>query len=91
LAYLSDRSDLDLVLDVRRDTDLNELAASVAEIEADAPMRFDGELMREDGAAVNWREFHAGAGLVLIKTIDNVGLLDRDLFVSGRALSWASL
>ena len=28
----------------------------------------DGELMRDDGAAVNWREFHAGAGEVLVKS-----------------------
>jgi len=87
LDYLSDRSDLDLLLDVNRDIDLDGLAAAIAEIEANAPMRLDGELMREDGAAVNWREFHAGVGDVLVKSIDGVGLLDRDLFVSGTALS----
>jgi phosphoribosyl-dephospho-CoA transferase len=87
LDYLSDRSDLDLLLDVHRDTDLDGLAAGIAEIEAVAPMRLDGELMREDGAAVNWREFHAGAGEVLVKSIDGVGLLDKELFASGKTTS----
>jgi phosphoribosyl-dephospho-CoA transferase len=87
LDYLTGRSDLDLLLDVRRETDLDRLAADVAAIEAEAPMRLDGELMRDDGAAVNWREFHSGAGEVLVKSIDGVGLLDRDLFISGRTRS----
>jgi phosphoribosyl-dephospho-CoA transferase len=56
----------------------------VAASETDAPMRLDGELMREDGAAVNWREFHAGAGEVLVKDIEGIRLLDRELFISGR-------
>jgi phosphoribosyl-dephospho-CoA transferase len=87
LDYLTDRSDLDLLLDVGRDTDLDCLVTDVAAIETDAPMRLDGELMREDGAAVNWREFHAGAGEVLVKGIEGVRLLDRDLFISGRMRS----
>ena len=87
LDYLTDRSDLDLLLDVRRETDLDRFAADVAAIEADAPMRLDGELMRDDGAAVNWREFHAGAREVLVKSIDGVVLLDRSLFISGRSIS----
>jgi phosphoribosyl-dephospho-CoA transferase len=87
LDYLTGRSDLDLLLDVGRDTDLDRLAADVAAIEAKAPMRLDGELMREDGAAVNWREFHAGTSEVLIKRLDGVALRDRNLFMSGRTVS----
>ena len=87
LDYLTDRSDLDLLLDVRRETDLDRLAADVGAIEADAPMRLDGELKRDDGAAVSWREFNAGAREVLVKSIDGVALLDRDLFISGRPIS----
>jgi phosphoribosyl-dephospho-CoA transferase len=86
LDYLTAGSDLDLLLDVRRDTDLDCLAAELAAIEACAPMRIDGELMRDDGAAVNWREFHAGANDVLVKHIDGVGLLSRRDFVSGGAI-----
>ncbi|MDE5451781.1 malonate decarboxylase holo-[acyl-carrier-protein] synthase [Bradyrhizobium sp. CSA112] len=84
LDYLTDRSDLDLLLAVDRDTDLDRLVTNVAAIETDAPMRLDGELMREDGAAVNWREFHSGAGEVLVKDIEGIRLQDRELFISGR-------
>jgi phosphoribosyl-dephospho-CoA transferase len=87
LDYLTDRSDLDLLLDVRRETDLDRLAADLAAIEADAPMRLDGELMRDDGTAVNWRELHAGAAEVLVKSLTGAGLLDRGLFISGGSMS----
>jgi phosphoribosyl-dephospho-CoA transferase len=87
LDYLTDQSDLDVLLDVRPDTDLDRLAAELAAIEAVAPMRIDGELMREDGVAVNWRELRASAGEVLVKSLDGVGLLDREHFISGRTLS----
>jgi phosphoribosyl-dephospho-CoA transferase len=87
LDYVANRSDLDLLLDVRRDTDLDRLAADVAAIETEAPMRLDGELMRDDGIAVNWREFHTGASEVLVKHIDGVDLLDRRHFISGKTIS----
>jgi phosphoribosyl-dephospho-CoA transferase len=83
LDYVTDRSDLDVLLEFHRETDLDRLAADVAAIETAAPMRLDGELMREDGAAVNWREFHAGASELLVKTIGSVAVLDRDRFISG--------
>ena len=83
LEYVTARSYLDVLLAFHRDADLDRLAADVAAIEIDAPMRLDGELMRADGAAVNWREFHAGASQLLVKTIGSVGLLDRDRFISG--------
>jgi phosphoribosyl-dephospho-CoA transferase len=83
LDYLTDRSDLDFALHVRRDTPLRPLAVATARIEADAPMRLDGELIR-DGSAVNWRELHRGAREVLVKTIAGVTLIDTAQFVSGR-------
>jgi phosphoribosyl-dephospho-CoA transferase len=86
LGYLSDRSDLDMLLDVHCDTDLDSFTAGLAEIEAMAPMRLDGELMREDGAAVNWRELRSGAREVLVKSVDGSGLLSRDLFVAGKTM-----
>lgn len=87
LDYLTATSDLDLVLDIGRDTNLDRLSDELAAIEADAPMRVDGELRRDDGAAVNWRELHAGADQVLVKHIDGVALLDRCDFISGRPVS----
>jgi phosphoribosyl-dephospho-CoA transferase len=87
LDYVTGRSDLDLLLDVGGEADLDGLTAGVAAIEAAAPMRIDGELMRDDGAAVNWREYRAGAGQVLVKRIDGVSLIDRQQFISERAMS----
>ncbi len=84
LDYLTDSSDLDFLLHVHRDTDLYLLASDLAEIDAAAPMRIDGELMRGDGAAVNWREVHNGAREVLVKTLGGITLLDPNLFYLAR-------
>ncbi|HEY9212541.1 MAG TPA: malonate decarboxylase holo-[acyl-carrier-protein] synthase [Ancylobacter sp.] len=83
LDYLTASSDLDLLLHVHRDTDIARLATELAGIEALAPMRLDGELIRDDGAAVNWRECHAGAREVLVKSLAGVALLDTRLFLRG--------
>ncbi|WP_315767003.1 MULTISPECIES: malonate decarboxylase holo-[acyl-carrier-protein] synthase [unclassified Bradyrhizobium] len=83
LDYVTDRSDLDVLLEVRGETDLDRLVADVAAIETIAPMRLDGELMRADGVAVNWREFYAGASELLVKSIESAALLGRDRFISG--------
>ena len=85
LEYLTERSDLDLLLRVGCGTDLHGLTGGLAEIEAAAPMRVDGELVRDDGAAVNWREFHAGAREILVKTAAGVTLLETRLFPSAHA------
>ncbi|WMT74532.1 malonate decarboxylase holo-[acyl-carrier-protein] synthase [Bradyrhizobium sp. Ash2021] len=82
LDYLTDTSDLDLLLPIHCGSDLVRLTADIAAIEATAPMRLDGELMRDDGAGVNWREFYSGARELLVKTTDGVTLLDANLFHS---------
>jgi phosphoribosyl-dephospho-CoA transferase len=81
LGYLTKGSDLDLLLNVSRHTDLAGLTTDLAAIEAQAPMRVDGELVRGDGAAVNWREFHAGSHEILVKTVRSVGLTRRSDFL----------
>lgn len=85
LDYLTNRSDLDLLLHIRRDTDLHSLVACIAEIESTAPMRLDGELVRGDGAAVNWREVHAGKREFLVKSMRGVAVLDAAHFCLGSA------
>ncbi|UWU78787.1 malonate decarboxylase holo-[acyl-carrier-protein] synthase [Bradyrhizobium huanghuaihaiense] len=87
LDYVTTRSDLDVLFEFRTETDIDRLVADVAAIEADVPMRLDGELMGADGAAVNWREFHGGASELLVKSIDSVGLLGRHQFISGAMAS----
>ncbi|MDA9526929.1 MULTISPECIES: malonate decarboxylase holo-[acyl-carrier-protein] synthase [unclassified Bradyrhizobium] len=83
LDYVTDRSDLDVLFEIRGETDVDRFVADVAAIENEAPMRIDGELMRADGAAVNWRELHGGGSELLVKSIGSVILLGRDRFISG--------
>jgi phosphoribosyl-dephospho-CoA transferase len=82
LAYLSASSDLDLLLQLTARTNARALLEGLARVEADAPMRLDGELVRQDiGAAANWREFAAGANEVLVKSVAGVALRAADAFL----------
>jgi phosphoribosyl-dephospho-CoA transferase len=83
LDYLTDGSDLDLLLPLPRGADLVRLTSGLAAIEATAPMRLDGEFVRHDSAAVNWRELHSGAREVLVKTTGGVALMHASAFISG--------
>jgi phosphoribosyl-dephospho-CoA transferase len=40
--------------------------------EATSPVRLDGEFILRDGGAANWRELHAEAAEVLVKTLHRV-------------------
>jgi phosphoribosyl-dephospho-CoA transferase len=81
LEYITAGSDLDLLLPVRGNTRIVALTAGLAALEATAPMRLDGELLRDDGAAVNWRELHAGTRELLVKSASGVAMIERDTFV----------
>ena len=82
LSYLSPSSDLDLLL-THEDRDRSEaLLRRIAMVAATAPMRIDGELVRDDGAAVHWRELFDGASEVLVKRIDGVGPMARTEFLA---------
>jgi phosphoribosyl-dephospho-CoA transferase len=81
LEYLSASSDLDLLFAVNEDTNVAALLGGLARIEAGAPMRLDGEIVRF-GMAANWRELYAGAGEVLVKTIDGVFMRPRGVMLS---------
>lgn len=87
LDYMTARSDLDVLFEFRRETDVDRFVADVAAIETEAPMRLDGELMGADGAAVNWREFHAGASELMVKSIERVVLIGRHQFMAGAMAS----
>ncbi|MGV0908605.1 malonate decarboxylase holo-[acyl-carrier-protein] synthase [Martelella sp. FOR1707] len=82
LDYLTAVSDIDILIRIRPTTALDRLADEIAEIEAAAPMRIDGELVRHDGLAVNWREFHSGVPNLLAKSMTDLCLVPRDLFAS---------
>jgi phosphoribosyl-dephospho-CoA transferase len=81
LTYLSPHSDLDVLWPVPEDFDVLSLVSSVAEIQRDAPLRIDGEVVFPDGSAVNWRELWnehrtGGRAGVLAKSMEGVRLLD---------------
>ncbi|CAG9226923.1 hypothetical protein BVI434_4790002 [Burkholderia vietnamiensis] len=46
-------------------------------------MRIDGELLRDDGAGVNWRELHARLPDVAVKTALAVELMSVEAFTRG--------
>jgi phosphoribosyl-dephospho-CoA transferase len=75
LPYLSGTSDLDLLWPVAGAVDARLLPA-LAALDADAPMRLDGEIVLPDGRGVNWRELHAAAPdeAVLAKQRDGLAL-----------------
>ena len=87
LAYLTEQSDLDILLHPGPDTDPLRLAAAIAAIDAAAPMRIDGELVRSDGLAVNWRELNDGARHVLAKSAAGVALIDASHFTRKERVS----
>jgi len=87
LDYLTARSDLDILLPLPHAGDVVRLTAELAALERTAPMHLDGELVREDGAGVNWREFQGGAHEVLVKTARNAALFRASQFLGGESRS----
>lgn len=81
LEYLTARSDLDVLLPLPPAGEVRRLTDGIAAIERAAPMNLDGELVRSDGAGVNWRELHEGAAQVLVKTAGEAVLLDTTSFL----------
>ena len=81
LGYLSPHSDLDVLSPVPAGFDVLSLVFSIAQVQRDAPLRIDGEVVFADGCAVNWRELWnahrtADRPMVLAKTTEGVRLLD---------------
>lgn len=81
LEYLSPRSDLDIIWTLPGLDVIHMFLADLAAIESHAPMRLDGELVRADGAGVNWRELHAAASELVLKTATDVILCPRESFM----------
>jgi phosphoribosyl-dephospho-CoA transferase len=81
LEYLSPRSDLDIIWTLPGLDVIHMFLADLAEIESYATMRLDGELVRADGAGVNWRELHAAASELVLKTATDVTLCPRESFI----------
>jgi phosphoribosyl-dephospho-CoA transferase len=75
LPYLTAKSDLDLLWSISDERTAVLLVERLLKLEAEGPVRLDGELELPDGAGVNWREFAHDSdqrSQVLIKTMDGV-------------------
>lgn len=76
LAYLTERSDLDLLWAVPDYFASDTLVAGLRQLDADGPVRLDGEVELPDGGGVNWREIalcrERGHDEVLAKTMHGV-------------------
>jgi phosphoribosyl-dephospho-CoA transferase len=81
LAYLGPHSDLDIAWTLPRPDRLEGFLSDLADIDARAPVRLDGELMHADGAGANWRELHAGGPELALKTASRVLLYARADFI----------
>ncbi|WP_241199404.1 malonate decarboxylase holo-[acyl-carrier-protein] synthase [Burkholderia multivorans] len=79
-SYLSASSDLDVLFPLPAASCIAPLLDGLATIAARAPMRIDGELLRDDGAGVNWRELQARLPEVAVKTAIAVELMPAAAF-----------
>ncbi|MBV9656522.1 MAG: malonate decarboxylase holo-[acyl-carrier-protein] synthase [Verrucomicrobia bacterium] len=78
LAYVTARSDLDLLWPLRTADDANRLVGRLASIAAKSVLPFDGEILLPDGSGVHWREWRTDAASeVLVKTMSGVQLRAR--------------
>ena len=87
LDYLTLSSDIDLLFHVPSSADMELLSSEISKIEDNSPSRIDGEFIRRDGLAANWREFLPGGTDVLVKSMEGVALLDGRRFTAGERLS----
>jgi phosphoribosyl-dephospho-CoA transferase len=81
LAYLTPDSDLDVLWPIPTSFDVHSLVCNIAQVQRDASLRIDGEIIFPDGSAVNWRELWnahqaADGATVLAKTMESVRLFD---------------
>jgi phosphoribosyl-dephospho-CoA transferase len=75
LPYLTAKSDLDLLWSISDEKTALLLVERLLKLEAEGPVRLDGELEMPDGAGVNWRELAHNSdqrGQVLVKAMDGV-------------------
>jgi phosphoribosyl-dephospho-CoA transferase len=81
LTYLGPQSDIDVAWTLPRPDQLERFLGDLADLDARAPARLDGELVRADGAGANWRELHAGGSELALKTASQALLYARSDFV----------
>jgi phosphoribosyl-dephospho-CoA transferase len=78
LSYLTDTSDLDLLVECRSSADAMRATALLNDIAERAPMRIDAELVTPCGTAVQWREWLSGNPELLVKSHAGSALIARE-------------
>ena len=84
LPYLSGTSDIDLLWQLQPGTDATTLLAGISNIDRNAPMRIDGEILGMAGG-VQWRELQEDVNDVLVKAAAFVRSMPRVAFLAGAA------
>ncbi len=82
LSYLTDTSDLDLLVECRSSADAMRATALLNDIAEHAPMRIDAELVTPCGTAVQWREWLSGNPELLVKSHAGSALIAREALFS---------
>jgi phosphoribosyl-dephospho-CoA transferase len=77
LSYLTAQSDLDLLWSISDERSAVSLVKGLLRLDAEGPVRLDGELELPDGAAVNWRELAQNGNQLLVKTVNGVEVRTR--------------
>ncbi len=85
LPYLGPESDVDIAWALPRRERLGSLLDELAAIDTRSAMRIDGEVLRADGAGVNWRELRSGNAELALKTASDVMLVSRVDFIGAAA------
>ncbi|MEI9899835.1 MAG: phosphoribosyl-dephospho-CoA transferase MdcG domain-containing protein [Hyphomicrobium sp.] len=80
LAYVTDRSDLDLIWPMPAPACIGERLAAIASIARAAPMSIDGEFDAPAGA-VQWRELAGDNDSMIVKTSRGARIISRQLFL----------
>lgn len=73
-SYLTDRSDVDLLLRLENQAQLEKALSLLQDWERQTHLRADGEFQLPNGAAVAWRELLGSQNKVLVKTAQAVRL-----------------
>lgn len=78
LSYLTNASDLDLLVRCASDAEAARATAVLSDVAARAPMRIDAELVSPLGAAVQWREWSSRATELLAKSQTGPAIVARE-------------
>lgn len=85
MTYLGPHSDVDIAWTLPRTERLEWFLDELAAADSVSPVRLDGEVIRDDGAGVNWRELRAGVAELAVKTAAGVTLWSRAEFLGADA------